>query len=123
MQAVQLQPKKPTSKTSKFKRRSRFAVDPETHRLYTPEQEEYGKPVARMIVYEAVRGSNQLMYGSQAHRHSRELNSLRRISQSCFRWFFSTFGTIATFSNLSHQSFPQVGKETSCGIDGAIEIL
>jgi DNA-binding beta-propeller fold protein YncE len=31
-----------------------LAVDPETHRVYTPEQEEYGKPVARMIVYEAV---------------------------------------------------------------------
>lgn len=28
------------------------AVDPETHRVYTPEQEEDGKPVARMIVYE-----------------------------------------------------------------------
>jgi len=32
-----------------------LAVDVETHRLYTPEQEENGKPVARMIVYEAVR--------------------------------------------------------------------
>jgi YVTN family beta-propeller protein len=31
-----------------------LAVDPETHRVYTPEQEENGKPVARMIVYEAV---------------------------------------------------------------------
>jgi DNA-binding beta-propeller fold protein YncE len=30
------------------------AVDQRTHRLYTPEQEEDGKPVARMIVYEAV---------------------------------------------------------------------
>jgi DNA-binding beta-propeller fold protein YncE len=30
-----------------------LAVDPETHRVYTPEQEEGGKPVARMIVYEA----------------------------------------------------------------------
>jgi YVTN family beta-propeller protein len=30
-----------------------LAVDPETHRVYTPEQEEDGKPVARMIVYEA----------------------------------------------------------------------
>jgi YVTN family beta-propeller protein len=30
------------------------AVDPKTHRLYTPEQEEDGKPVARMVVYEAV---------------------------------------------------------------------
>jgi len=33
-----------------------IAVDPETHRLYTPEQEENGKPVAHMIVYEAVTG-------------------------------------------------------------------
>ena len=31
------------------------AVDPRTHRVYTPEQEEDGKPVAKMIVYEAVR--------------------------------------------------------------------
>jgi hypothetical protein len=30
------------------------AVDLETHRLYAPEQEEDGKPVARMVVYEAV---------------------------------------------------------------------
>lgn len=30
-----------------------LAVDPETHRVYTPEQEEGGKPVARMIVYDA----------------------------------------------------------------------
>jgi DNA-binding beta-propeller fold protein YncE len=30
------------------------AVDLKTHKLYTPEQEEDGKPVARMIVYEAV---------------------------------------------------------------------
>jgi YVTN family beta-propeller protein len=29
------------------------AVDPETHRVYTPEQEEDGRPVARMVVYEA----------------------------------------------------------------------
>ena len=33
-----------------------LAVDPETHRVYTPEQEENGKPVARMVVYEAVSG-------------------------------------------------------------------
>lgn len=31
-----------------------LAVDPKTHRVYTPEQEENGKPVARMVVYEAV---------------------------------------------------------------------
>ncbi len=31
-----------------------LAVDPETHRVYTPEQEEDGKPVARMVIYEAV---------------------------------------------------------------------
>jgi len=30
------------------------AVDVKTHKLYTPEQEEEGKPVARMVVYEAV---------------------------------------------------------------------
>ena len=30
------------------------AVDLKTHRLYTPEQEEDGKPVAQMVVYEAV---------------------------------------------------------------------
>ena len=29
------------------------AVDLQTHKLYTPEQEEDGKPVARMVVYEA----------------------------------------------------------------------
>lgn len=32
-----------------------LAVDLETHRIYAPEQEENGKPVARMIVYEAVK--------------------------------------------------------------------
>jgi DNA-binding beta-propeller fold protein YncE len=31
-----------------------LAVDTETHRVYAPEQEENGKPVARMVVYEAV---------------------------------------------------------------------
>ena len=30
------------------------AVDLKTHRVYTPEQEEDGRPVARMVVYEAV---------------------------------------------------------------------
>jgi len=30
------------------------AVDLKIHRLYTPEQEEDGKPVAPMVVYEAV---------------------------------------------------------------------
>jgi hypothetical protein len=33
-----------------------LAVDLKTHRVYTPEQEENGKPVARMIVYDAVTG-------------------------------------------------------------------
>ena len=33
-----------------------LAVDPDTHRVYTPEQEEDGKPMARMVVYEAVTG-------------------------------------------------------------------
>ena len=31
-----------------------LAVNPDTHRVYTPEQEEDGKPVARMVMYEAV---------------------------------------------------------------------
>ncbi|HKV78673.1 MAG TPA: hypothetical protein VJP02_11055 [Candidatus Sulfotelmatobacter sp.] len=31
-----------------------LAVDTESHRVYTPEQEADGKPVARMVVYEAV---------------------------------------------------------------------
>ena len=31
-----------------------LAVDPKTHRVYAPEQEEAGKPVARMAVYEPV---------------------------------------------------------------------
>jgi len=31
-----------------------LAIDPETHRVYAPEQEEDGKPVARMTVYDAV---------------------------------------------------------------------
>ena len=33
-----------------------LAVDLQTHLVYTPEQEEDGKPVARMVVYEAVTG-------------------------------------------------------------------
>ncbi len=33
-----------------------LAVDPQTHRVYTPEQEEDGKPVAKMVVYEAITG-------------------------------------------------------------------
>jgi hypothetical protein len=33
-----------------------LAVDPETHRVYAPEQEENGKPAAKMVVYEAVVG-------------------------------------------------------------------
>jgi hypothetical protein len=31
-----------------------LAVDPQTHRVYAPEQEEDGRPVARMVVFEAV---------------------------------------------------------------------
>jgi hypothetical protein len=31
-----------------------LAVDTVTHRVYAPEQEEDGKPVARMIIYEPV---------------------------------------------------------------------
>jgi len=30
------------------------AMDLKTHKLYTPEQEEDGKPVARIIVYQAL---------------------------------------------------------------------
>ena len=36
-----------------------LAVDTETHRVYAPEEEEDGKPVARMIVYEPVTPSGQ----------------------------------------------------------------
>ena len=32
-----------------------LAVDTTTHRVYTPEQQENGQPVARMIVYDAIR--------------------------------------------------------------------
>jgi hypothetical protein len=31
-----------------------LAVDPVTHRVYAPEEQEDGKPVARMVIYEAV---------------------------------------------------------------------
>ncbi len=31
-----------------------LAIDTATHRVYAPEQEEMGAPVARMIVYEAI---------------------------------------------------------------------
>jgi hypothetical protein len=31
-----------------------LAVDPDTHRVYTPEQEADGKPVARMALYDAL---------------------------------------------------------------------
>lgn len=31
-----------------------LAIDSATHRVYTPEQEEGGKPVARMVVYDAI---------------------------------------------------------------------
>ena len=33
-----------------------LAIDPKTHRIYVPEQEESGKPVARMVVFDAVVG-------------------------------------------------------------------
>jgi DNA-binding beta-propeller fold protein YncE len=36
-----------------------LAVDTATHRVYTPEQQENGQPVARMIVYEAVDSSRK----------------------------------------------------------------
>ena len=34
-----------------------LVVDPETHRVYVPEQEEAGKPVARMVVYAPTGGA------------------------------------------------------------------
>jgi DNA-binding beta-propeller fold protein YncE len=34
-----------------------LAVDPATHRVYAPEQQENGKPVARMVVYEPIAAS------------------------------------------------------------------
>jgi DNA-binding beta-propeller fold protein YncE len=37
-----------------------IAVDTATHRLYAPEQEEDGKPVARMVVYEAITSNRSL---------------------------------------------------------------
>lgn len=36
-----------------------LAVDSATHRVYAPEQRENGRPVARMIVYEAITGATQ----------------------------------------------------------------
>jgi hypothetical protein len=36
-----------------------LAVDVSTHRVYAPEQEEDGHPVARMIVYEPVVGKEK----------------------------------------------------------------
>jgi DNA-binding beta-propeller fold protein YncE len=36
-----------------------LAVDPVTHRVYAPEESENGKPVARMVVYEAVPGDRK----------------------------------------------------------------
>lgn len=36
-----------------------LAVDNATHRVYAPEQQENGRPVARMIVYEAIEGASK----------------------------------------------------------------
>ena len=36
-----------------------LAVDTATHRLYTPEQEENGQPVARMVVYDAIESEKE----------------------------------------------------------------
>ena len=36
------------------KRVHSLALDPKAHRVYTPEQDENGTPVARMVVYDAV---------------------------------------------------------------------
>jgi YVTN family beta-propeller protein len=33
-----------------------LAIDEKTHRIYAPEEQENGKPVARMVVYEAITG-------------------------------------------------------------------
>jgi DNA-binding beta-propeller fold protein YncE len=38
-----------------------LAVDPETHRVYAPEEEEDGRPVARMVVYEPVVPSAKML--------------------------------------------------------------
>ena len=38
-----------------------LALDLATHRVYTPEQEADGKPVARMVVYEAVTAQTQAL--------------------------------------------------------------
>jgi hypothetical protein len=34
-----------------------LAVDPDSHRVYAPEEQENGHGIARMIVYEAVTGT------------------------------------------------------------------
>jgi hypothetical protein len=36
-----------------------LAVDTATHRVYEPEQQENGKPVARTIVYEAIESTHK----------------------------------------------------------------
>ena len=36
-----------------------LAVDTATHRVYAPEQQEDGKPVARMIVYETAESAQK----------------------------------------------------------------
>lgn len=36
-----------------------LAVDPATHRLYAPEQQEDGQPVARMVVYDAIESAKK----------------------------------------------------------------
>jgi len=43
----------PVSKTVRPKVHS-LAVDPEAHGVYTPEEAEDGKPMARIVVFEAV---------------------------------------------------------------------
>ncbi len=40
--------------TGAFGLSTTLAVDPDTHRVYTPEQEADGKAVARMVVCEAL---------------------------------------------------------------------
>jgi hypothetical protein len=52
-------------------------VDPETHRVYAPEQEADGKAVARMIVYEAVINKQDVI------RRCFEVNPFGNLSDNC----------------------------------------
>jgi len=54
-----------------------LAVDPETHRVYAPEQEADGKAVAHMIVYEAVINKQDVI------RRCFEVNPFGNLSDNC----------------------------------------